>query len=133
MCDWGSEEARYDFTAAWNKLWQAFTSDNNAKYLKQVYNKLGYGEVDLSHLRPWMAEVFSTTQINGYDPSRCYKNTYSVQQLNDELIEYTIPIFENYKMSARNYIMDQKYFRPIDRAQNASCKRRQLFYNNRFP
>lgn len=132
MCDFGSEEARYDFIAGWNQLWIAFTSPRNGQYLKETFTKLGYKELKISHLRPYMSEVFATTQRSGYDPAQCSEYA-SLQSLNEELIEYMIPIFENQKMSMRSYIMDQKYFKPIDRPIDVSCKRRPLLYNNRFP
>lgn len=134
MCDFGgpehAEQGRYDFMYAYDKLWQMFFSPQNAAYLKKRFEQLGYPEVNLAHLRPYMAEVASHAYHSGYDPS-C--KVWTVPELNAELIDYVLPIFENFKAGMRSYIIDQKYFRPIDRSLATDCKTQPIIFNNRFP
>lgn len=136
MCDFGGPEhaeiGRYDFQYAWDPLWQKFFSPQNARYLSRRFKELGYPEVCMSHLKPYMVEVYSALYRTGFDPTHCNPNQFCVENLNRELIEYVVPIFENFKMSMRNYVMDQKYFRPHDRPIDTSCDTRSLLYNNRF-
>lgn len=134
MCEFGNSEGRYDFNYGWNPLWQEFFSPQNAQYLTNRFAQLGYPNVNLAKIRPQMTEVISTKWTNGYDVTQCGSRQATLRQLNEELIEYIIPIFENQKMSLRAYALDQKYNRPIDRPISVAggCKHRSLLYNNRF-
>lgn len=134
MCDFGNSEhaaeGRYDFMYAWNPLWQMFFSPQNARYLKARFTQLGYPELDLAHLRPFMAEVASRAYSSGFDPSA---RTWTVPQLNEELIDYVVPIFELNKGAVRSYIIDSSYQRLIDRPLATDCKTQEVVFNNRFP
>lgn len=134
MCEFGNSIGRYDFNYGWNPLWQSFFSPENAFYLNNRFAQLGYPNVNLAKIRPYMTEVISKYWTNGYDVTQCGTNQATLRQLNEDLIEYVVPIFENQKMSLRAYALDQKYIRPIDRAISvqAGCKHRTVLYNNRF-
>ena len=137
MCDFGSpanaEIGRYDLNYAWDPIYQQFFGPENAKYIKGEFTRLGYPEVRLQNLHSFMVEVYSGTTRTGFDPSMCVRSQFTVANLNKELIEYMVPIFENFKCSARGYIMDQKYFRVHDQPISDDCRYRQVILNNRFP
>lgn len=138
MCDFGGSSdvadiGRYDFNYAWDSIYRQFFSAQNAMHLKAVFVQMGYPEVQLGHLHPFMVEVYSATTRTGFDPSLCRRSQYTVDRLNRELVEYMIPIFENFKCSYRAYIMDQKHFRVLDPPISDNCRTRQVLFNNRFP
>lgn len=132
MCDFGSESARYDIARlGYNTVYNHFVSVANAQTLAAEFKKRGVPySINFSDLYPYMIQVWANTQYSGYDPTF---PTYTVNQLNEELIDYVLPIIQINVDAYNGYKKVQNTFNPPPQPYGASCKRKQNYYNNRFP
>lgn len=135
MCDnFGGTAKRYDWNLVTDPISKAFLSEKNAAFLKKQLTQRGYTIGSMRPLLPYMYDVLSTTVNTGYDPSVCMRTeSFPLAKLNNEFLNYVIPMFENQLCMYRRYTMDQKYGQqPLDQPISSSCKRAPLFYNNRW-
>lgn len=136
MCDrFGGTQFRYDYNLVHDPVAKLFLSPQNSDYLRRTLEQKGYKIGSMQALLPYMYEVLTTTYNNGFDPSVCDRTrSFPIPKLNQEFINYVVPIFENEKCMWARYTQELKFpvDMPLPNPAADSCKHQELLYNNRW-
>lgn len=133
MCDFGGDEARYDFNLAGpNGKYREFFSPENVRHLVAQFKRRGY-PVRGDQLHPFMVEVYGNYfYAGGWRPGF---RPPTIAQMNSELLNYASKAFATNRQARRAYIYDQSYGFGATMPPHpvaASTKYQPIFYNNRF-